>query len=67
MTASDRRQLPDKAFVVDNALLLATQEGISPAIDYMLQKGIQKDVALRVLSASEFRRKHRDHRTDTLD
>ncbi|MHA4868956.1 hypothetical protein ACXZ1M_14775 [Duganella sp. PWIR1] len=64
MTNSDRRQFPSTAIAVDNALWLAKQEGTSPAMDYMKEKGIPQEVTLRVLGSPEFRRQHRDRRKD---
>lgn len=61
MATTDRRKLPSKALAVDNALWLAKTEGTTPAIDYLHEKGIPQDVALRVLGGDEFRR-HRDRR-----
>ena len=62
MTTSNRRKLPSEALAVDNALWLARTEGTSPALEYMNEKGIAQDVALRVLGAPQFRRQHRDRR-----
>ena len=57
-----RRQLSTEAIIVENALWLAKNEGTSPAIDYMREKGIPLDVILRVAGAPEFRRQHRERR-----
>ena len=66
MAATDRRKLPSEALAVDNALWLASTEGTSLAMAYLQEKGISRDVALRVLGGLEFRR-HRDRRKSKRD
>jgi len=46
------------AEAVELALEIASKEGIGPAIDFMFSHGVSRQVALRVLSAPEFHRKH---------
>ncbi|MBB3118370.1 hypothetical protein [Pseudoduganella violacea] len=62
MANSDRRKLRSEAFAVDNALWVAKTEGTTPAMDYLQEKGVPQDVALRVLGGPEFHRQHRDRR-----
>lgn len=62
MASSKRRKLASEAFTVENALWLAKNEGTSPAIEYMREKGIPLDVIFRVMGGPEFRRQYRERR-----
>ena len=62
MASLKRRKLSSEALIVENALWLAKNEGTTPAIDYMREKGIPLDVILRVMGGPEFRRQHRERR-----
>jgi hypothetical protein len=54
----DQRHEIATAETVEIALKIASTEGIGPAIDFMFSHGVSRQVALRVLSAPEFHRKH---------
>lgn len=45
--------------VVDTGLAVAGQEGVGPALDFMLTHGVDRHTALRVLAGPEFHRSHR--------
>jgi len=54
-TGSDRR-LDGPVDVIDEAVVLATVEGVGPAIEHMSEAGIDRQTALRVLTSPEHHR-----------
>jgi hypothetical protein len=44
---------------VDTGLTLAAEEGVGPALEFMLTHGVDRLTALRVLSGPEFHRPER--------
>ena len=42
---------------VDEGVVIATVEGVGPAIDHMANAGVERETALRVLSSPEHHRK----------
>jgi hypothetical protein len=63
----NRRNLVSESLTVENGLLLASSEGTTPAMEYMLSKGIAHSVALRVLGGPKFRRQCKDRRKRQRD
>jgi hypothetical protein len=55
--ASDtERRVDGPVEIIDEAVVLATVEGVGPALDYMSASGVERDTALRVLSGPEHHR-----------
>ena len=46
------------ANLVDTALTIAATDGIGGALDYMERHGIEHELAIRVLAAPQFHRRH---------
>ncbi|MET0323129.1 MAG: hypothetical protein ABW069_20590 [Duganella sp.] len=54
----DRRH-DGPADTVDSGLALASHEGVGPALEFMLTRGVDRHTALRVLAGPQFHR-HRE-------
>ncbi len=63
MTFFERREHPDAAMVVENAIWLVTQSGMGAALYYMHRKGISRDVSARVMMGPAYRRNYFSRRT----
>lgn len=57
------RRVDGPVHEIDKAVVLATVEGVGPAIDYMSEAGVERRTALRVLSGP---RHHRQVTGETL-
>jgi hypothetical protein len=57
------RRVDGPAEVIDEAVVLASVDGVGPAIEHMSDAGVQRDTALRVMSGPEY---HRQPETGTL-
>lgn len=53
----EMRKNSDTTHRIEEALNIARLEGIGPALDFMQQAGVERQVAVRVLTAPGFRRK----------
>ncbi|WP_143067982.1 hypothetical protein [Duganella sp. CF517] len=56
-TQPEMRKNSDTTHQVEQALNIARLEGIGPALDFMQQAGVDRQVAVRVLTGPGFRRK----------
>ena len=60
MTTEDvdevERRLDGPVETIDEAVVLATVEGVGPAIEHMSQAGVEHKTALRVLAAPQYHR-----------
>lgn len=54
----DLRKDTQLAEQIDTALSIATLDGIGRALDYMQQRGVDHDVAIRVLTSPHLHRRH---------
>lgn len=57
ITQPEMRRNSDTTHQVEEALKIARLEGIGPALDFMQQAGVERQVAVRVLTGPGFRRK----------
>jgi len=57
------RRVDGPVDLLDEAVVLATLEGVGPAIDHMISAGIELRTALRVLSGPEY---HRPVKNETI-
>ncbi|USX11928.1 hypothetical protein NHH88_19750 [Oxalobacteraceae bacterium OTU3CAMAD1] len=57
ITQPEMRRNSDTTRRVEEALNIARLEGIGPALDFMQQAGVERQVAVRVLTGADFRRK----------
>ena len=51
-----------ESVVIENALVIVTQKGVGPALEYMFDNGIPPQVAYRVLGSPEFQRHNNERR-----
>lgn len=58
MTFFERRERPEDAMVVENAIWLAMQSGQGAALYYMHKRGISQHVSTRVLLGPQHRRSY---------
>lgn len=52
----DERRVDGPNEAIDDGVLLAEVDGVGPAVDYMERAGVERDTALRVLTAPQFHR-----------
>jgi len=52
----ERRHQVEMAAIVDSAVQIAAQTGVGPALEFMLQKGLDRALSLRVLTSPAFHR-----------
>lgn len=58
MTFYERRERPNDAIIVENAIWLISQSGLGAALYYMHRKGISRTVSERVLMGPHYRRSY---------
>ena len=63
-TSPDRREDVLRARTVEHALDIVQRDGVGPALDYMTSSGIDRQVALRVLTDPVFQRGRHERSTN---